>query len=527
MPRRSRRGAGVPRLLLALALCVGASGIAAREGAATGPAASVAPNGVLRIAASLAPTAAGALHLDPAKSTTPLVDYPYQLLVYDALLRRTAAGGFEPSLATKATIADQQTIDVELRAGVTFPDGTPFDAEAVKLGVERNQANMGQQFQAEFAQLAGIDVVGALSLRLRLSTPIAGAFYPLLAGQEFFIVSPTAVRNGVDLDKTPVGAGPFVLKELVPEQKMVFVKNRRYYGAKQIRLAGIEFIDSPAGAPRVSLLKSGGADYGEISVDDIAAMRSADFTVRTRGNDDAMYWLPVCKTNKPLDDPRVRQALNYAIDRDELNQALFMGAGEPQWALWPKANRLFPKDLDGYYRYNPKKARELLKAAGFGEGFEVSVIAPPNAPTVDRMAEVVQAQWQKIGVTLKIVPTANYVQDLYVDHRADFGLNPSIRPGLVHLTGPFTPGSIGNLCGYSNPQLNAIADTLKGLAPDDPQVLTLWKQAQDFVVKDQALGIFGLFGPVVTAWDRKVGGVEVIAGVINYVNYWKVYVKKS
>ena len=114
-----------------------------------------------------------------------------------------------------------------------------------------------------------------------------------------------------------------------------------------------------------------------------------------------------------------------------------------------------------------------------------------------------------------------------MEHKAQLALNPSIRPGLVHLTGPFTPGSIGNLCDYSNPRVNAIADQLRALAPDDPKAISLWKQAQDFVVKDQALGVFGLFGPVVTTWNAKrLGGVQVITGVQNYLNYWKAYIKR-
>jgi len=516
------------RLVVVITLVAGGAWIGAGNGGATATrAVRFDPKGVVHVAAGLLPTTTGALHFDPAASTTAEVDYPWQVLVYDALLRRTAGGGLEPSLASKATIVDPQTIDVELRPGVVFSDGTPFNAEAVKLVVERNQANTKQQFRAEFAMLTNVESTGDLSLRLHLSQPVAGAFYPLLAGQEFFIVSPTAIRNGVDVDATPVGAGPFVLTRWVPEQQMTFAKNPKYYGAKQIRLGGVELVNSQLGAPRISLLKSGGVDYGEITVDDISTMRGSGFVVRTQGNDDAMYWFPACKSAKPTDNVNVRKALNYALDRNEINQALFSGAGEPQWALWPKANRLFPKDLDGYYRLNLTKAKQLLKRAGYAKGLQLSVIPPPGAPAIQRMAEIVQSQWKKIGVNLEIKPTSNYIQDAYVEHKAQLALNPSIRPGLVHLTGPFTPGSIGNLCDYSNPRVNAIADQLRALAPDDPKAVSLWKQAQDFVVKDQALGVFGLFGPVVTTWNAKrLGGVQVITGVQNYLNYWKAYIKR-
>ena len=481
--------------------------------------------GVLRIADAMN-TATGGIHLDPAKSTVSEQDYPYQVLFYDALLRRTSSGGLEPDLATKATIVDPSTIDVELRSGVKFSDGTPFDAQAVKTGVERTLAAATTQYPAEFKDLQSVTVTGPLSLRLALSQPVAGAFYPLLGGQPFFIPSPKAIDDGVDLDTHPVGAGAFVLKSFEPEQQLVTEANPRYFAARNVKLGGVEFIAAQPGAPTVSLLKAGGADLAIVSGQDADTLRSSGFTVKTQGADDQMYWMPLCKTAKPLDQAEVRQALNYALNRDELNQALFSGAGEPQWALWPSKNVLFPKNLANFYKYDPKKAKQLLKAAGYPNGFETTVIVS-TSPQVQLMAQVAQADWAKIGVKLNIVNSNNFVQDLYTDHKGDLGINPSIRSGLLHLTGPFVPGSLGNLCDYSSPKLNAIADQLKALPPDAPEAKALWQQAQDFVVKDQALGVFGIFGPVVSAWDPKaVRNVQIVTGPTNSVDYWSAVAPK-
>ena len=193
---------------------------------------------------------------------------------------------------------------------------------------------------------------------------------------------------------------------------------------------------------------------------------------------------------------------------------------EPQWALWPRANDLFPQDLDNVYKYNPTKAKKLLADAGYPNGFSTSVMIAAS-PTIQTMAEVVQSDWAKIGVKLDIRTSSNYVQDLFSEQKADMGISPQIRSGLSHLTGPFVPGSIGDLCNYSNPALNSIADQLKSLAPGDPKTVELWKQAQDFVIKDQALGIFGLFGPIVIAWNPKtVKNVQLITGPVNYPDYW-------
>src|SRR5262249_50706277 len=161
----------------------------------------------------------------------------------------------------------------------------------------------------------------------------------------------------------------------------------------------------------------GGADFGFISVDEASAMRSSGFSVKSQGSDDQMYWMPLCKSTKPLADPKVRQALNYAVDRDALNQAIFDGAGEPQWALWPKASDLFPADLNNVYKYNPAKAKKLLADAGYPNGFSTSVMITAS-PTIQTMAQVVQAAWAKIGVKLDIRTSSNYVQDLFAENKA-------------------------------------------------------------------------------------------------------------
>ena len=292
----------------------------------------------------------------------------------------------EPDLATKATIVDPSTIDVELRSGVKFSDGTPFDAQAVKTGVERTLAAATTQYPAEFKDLQSVTVTGPLSLRLALSQPVAGA---LPASGWAAVLHPVAQgdrrRRG---SRHPSGGCGRVRVEVVrPGEGLVTEANPRFFVARNVKLGGVEFIAAQPGAPTVSLLKAGGADLAIVSGQDADTLRSSGFTVKTQGADDQMYWMPLCKTAKPLDQAEVRQALNYALNRDELNQALFSGAGEPQWALWPSKNVLFPKNLANFYKYDPKKAKQLLKAAGYPNGFETTVIVS-TSPQVQLMAQV-------------------------------------------------------------------------------------------------------------------------------------------
>src|SRR5205814_8171409 len=135
--------------------------------------------------------------------------------------------------------------------------------------------------------------------------------------------------------------------------------------------------------------------------------------------------------------------------------------------------------------------------AGYPSGFSTSIVPTP-APLTVQVAQVVQEEWKKIGVSLKIVPTTDYVNDFYVRKVADIGLIPATRTGLNKVSGPYEPGSIGNACGYSNPTLHQLVTQAQALPPDSPQLKAAWDKIQQFVIHN-ALSVYIDFTPIVTA----------------------------
>lgn len=481
---------------------------------------------VLTEAIDLSGASGDPVTFDVSQSHVPGDQVTWNLPIYDSLLRYTPSGALVPELATAATIADPSTIDVTLRPHVVFSDGTPFDATAVKDGILRNeQAPKHGQFDSTLYDVSTIDVITPTSLVIHLSQPVAGAFYPLLAGEETFIPSPTAAAKG-NLASHPVGAGPFLLKQYVPDQKIVLVANPKYWNAKAIKISRFEMISTQGATQQLDALQAGSANLAVgLPASDAPAIRnSGSLRVALVASPISNLWMPLCKSTGPLSNVRVRQALNYAVDRNAIVSSLLQGAGRPQWALWPQGNVYYPSDLTGIYKFNVTKAKRLLARAGYAKGFGLTLVELPGDALTSQVAQVIQQEWRRIGVDVTIKPSSSFVTDLYVNHAGQTSVLPTVRGGLQKLTGSYGPESIGNLCSYSSPTLNALATRLSALAPNSRKAVALWKTAQRNVVKN-ALSVFIAWTPDVVAYGKNVKKLSPIASyLIPIPNFWSVRV---
>jgi ABC-type transport system substrate-binding protein len=305
----------------------------------------------------------------------------------------------------------------------------------------------------------------------------------------------------------------------------VLEKNPRYWNADAIKLDRITFVNVAAGPQQINALKSALVDaITGLAPDTVPALRgSGSLQIKSSFQDGQFLWMPMCKNSGALSKVKVRQALSYAVDRDAINKALLYGQGEPAWGLFPSNNELYDKKVAGIYKYNPTKAKQLLKQAGYPDGFSTSLVAIPT-PITNQVAQVVQEQWKKIGVTVQLVPTTDYVNDFYVRKAAEIGLVPSTRTGLNKVTGPYEPGSIGNACGYSDPTLHALVAKAQLLPPDSPQLHQVWNDMQQFVI-DNALSVYLDFTPVVAAASTNVQHLATIPYIGSVLDYWSMSVR--
>jgi peptide/nickel transport system substrate-binding protein len=467
------------------------------------------PDGVVKIGIDLAANTNAAW--DPVQSFS---NFDTMRLVYDTFLRNNTDGSYAPGLARSWEIVDGSTLALELQPDVTFSDGAPFDGEAVKTGLLRNATAEARGFRAEVKALQDVIVDDATHVTLKFSTPVAGSWLSLLASGEGMIPSPQALAAGVDLNTSPVGAGPFVLESSTPEDRAILTKNPTYFEADQIKLAGIEFVHVVDPAAQSTAIRSGAVDLlPQISstalVSELESADGIDVTSASSGN--AWHTVFLCKSQPPFDDVRVRQALNFAVDREALSEALYGKVAPPVEGSWPAGHPFHDPALERMYSYDPDEARRLLAEAGYTDDNKLQFTSFYTAGNGQRVMEILQAQYADVGIEMELRQTQDLFGDFLTSAKEPAAYVGMQRQGTGKITRIYGATSPTNVCQYNNPDLES---TMAALAATDQatpsqDAVDLWFQAQQ-IVQSEALSVFLIFLDEASAWVDNVGGVEQV-----------------
>ena len=325
--------------------------------------------------------------------------------MYEALTKQDENGKIGPGLATSWTVSpDKRTWTFKLRPGVTFHDGTPFNAQAVKFTYDRilNPAT-GSPRRSTLAMVESTAVVDDLTFRLTTKEPFA----PLLAqlsAYNVYILSPTHVtKEGANFSKTASGTGPFKLQSWQPGEKLTVVRNDKYWGEKP-RLDSVVFSVVPEDSARTLLLLSGQADViSELPYVMVKKLGSLDAVRVVRKPGYRTIYIGMNLAVAPFNDIRVRQAVGYAINKPALVQGVLSGIGTLGGSLESSVIEGTAKGLQPY-PYDPAKAKKLLAEAGHPNGFTTDFLVTTGRYNMDRqVAEAIQGQLAAVGIKLNIV----------------------------------------------------------------------------------------------------------------------------
>ena len=380
------------RLWLAVAL-VGAL-LSACGGSSSGS--SGADDGTLTIAAALDINS-----FDPADGLDGHIPQ-YLQPVYDTLVRIDPEGEPQPMLATEWRYVDRQrtVLRLKLREGITFTDGSEFDAEAVKANL-LNVKNGTGALATSLMLVDDIVVRGDHEVDIRLLAPDPQLLRTL--GQPpGMMASPLALGDPM-LKSVPVGSGPYVLDvdETTKGSQYTYVRNEDYWDPELVHFDKIVIKPILDPAPRLNALESGQADVGmgEPKIVDQAKSAGLDVTEWYTGDLAALYIFDRDGSIVPaLADPRVRQALNYAIDADALVTNVLRGYGTPTRQVFIPESAGFDGSLDDSYPYDPDKARQLLAEAGYADGFDLPL---PQLPITAELGAVIAQQLEDVGVRVQ------------------------------------------------------------------------------------------------------------------------------
>jgi peptide/nickel transport system substrate-binding protein len=436
--------------------------------------------------------------------------------LYNNLVRFNAKMEIVPDLATKWVVSpDGLTWTFDLREGVKFHDGTSFNAEAVKVNFERVlDQKTGSPRRSVLGMIKRIEAISPTRVKITTAYP-TGSFLQQLAHPVAAIISPAAIaKYGKDLSRNPVGTGPFKLKEWVSGDKIVMERNPSYFeGAPQIGQLVWKIV--PEDSSRTMMVESGQADVAlRIPVADLQRLRAkSDLSLLEEPTVMTMY-VALNNSRGPLKDVRVRQALNYAVDKEALVKYIVGNLGIVADA--PISQSTWGYAKIGAYAFDQAKAKELLKQAGYAKGFEMELWTPVGRYLMDRqVAENLQAQLGEVGITVKIRPWE--FQALMAEVKKGqfdsvlLGWSPSTGDadqGLypVFHSSQFPPNS--NRAFYSNPQVDKLLVDARQ-ATNSQARLDLYRQAEKTIM-DEAAWLFLYYPKQVVVTRANVKGVELL-----------------
>ncbi len=323
--------------------------------------------------------------------------------IYDGLVRRTDDMGVEPALAESWEFIDDRTVEFYLREGVKFHNGDEFTAHDVKFTYQRlldEDANFVGASRLAMVDAENIEVVDDYTVRIPTDEPFA-AILTYLAHSSSFIISESAVEEyGDEFYANPVGTGPFQLLDW-DRGSAVHLERFDDHWRGPAEVERLSFRAIPEGSSRTIELETGGVHVAQqIPETDLQRIDDNDNTVLHSYEALRLEYIVFNTQKAPFDDERVRRAISYAIDTEEIAEVAFGASGSPAqgvmnssiWAFNPDVY-MYDQDLD--------RARELLEEAGYGDGFEMTMAIDDNDER-RTVAEILGSQFRDLGIDMSI-----------------------------------------------------------------------------------------------------------------------------
>ena len=402
--------------------------------------------------------------------------------VFEGLMKPTPEGDLIPAVAEKYEISDDQlTYTFTIRDGIKFHNGDPVTAEDVGESLARCKNGGDGIFEVEaFSNIQHMETADSRSISITLGEP----------DSEFLSYLTAAVLPaGYDgQDTAPVGTGPFKFVSRAAQDNIVLERFDDYWGEKayldKVTYKIIENADSI-----LMSLQSGAVDLFAHLTSTQVAQLGDEFNIEegTMNLVQAMY---LNNAVAPFDDVRVRQALCYAIDRQQILDLAFDGYGSLIGSsMYPAFGKYFDDSLTNYYTYDVEKAKALLADAGYPDGFAMTITVPSNYQPHMDTAQVIVEQLKQVGITAEILPVTweSWLNDTYMGRQFQatvVGVDASTMTARALLE-RFTSTAGNNFINYNNAEYDALFQAAIAAADDAAQTAA-YKQAEANLTENAA-----------------------------------------
>ncbi|MFD2044734.1 glutathione ABC transporter substrate-binding protein [Ornithinibacillus salinisoli] len=416
----------------------------------------------------------------------------------------------QPLLAESYETPDENTWVIKLNEGITFHDGTPFNAEAVKYSFEQMKDPERAAPRASLLEpIESIEVEDEYTVVLNTKEPY-GPMLAALSHTNAAIVSPTADQEG-DINREPVGTGPFVFEDWEEGDQVVLTKNEDYW-REPTQLEKVVFKVVPEFSTAISMLETGDVQFLDaIPSDHISRVESLNNVEVQKKEGTRVSYLTFNVEKEPFNDLEFRQAVAYAVDQESYVNQL-NGLGEyNESIIGPKVFGYNEDAQDTGYNYDPDKAAEIIEANGYGDETFTMLVA--NRDNYMKMAEIVQAQLSDVGLNVQI-ETMEWGAFLDTARAGEYemtflGWANSTADGSELLYPNLHTDNIGgsNYTRYNNEDFNKLVEESRITVDQDVRKEKL-HEANVLAIQDVPWVVME-HGVVTAAYDESVNGLSV------------------
>jgi peptide/nickel transport system substrate-binding protein len=327
--------------------------------------------------------------------------------MFDSLVWINDAGELEPALAESWTVSDDgRSYTFTLRDGVTFHDGEVFDAESVKFTWEVG-SNPENAYYDSFTLASDVTVVDPRTVTITAAEPNALFLIQVGTGWPIFPPKYYTEVGLAEFARAPIGTDPFKFVEWDQGDRIVLEKFDDYWREGYPLLDRVVFRPILESSTRAAAIRTGDVDLVQrLSPTDALALDGADGVDLVEYANNRVYYIAfnnlTSGVGQPTEDVKVRQAMNYAIDKQAIVDALFEGKGNPSSALLTEGDVGYDPSITAY-PYDPQMAEQLLDEAGYPDGFTIAMSCPSDAYTnFVEVCEAVAAQLGDVGITAEL-----------------------------------------------------------------------------------------------------------------------------
>lgn len=433
--------------------------------------------------------------LDPCQQATTAIAMMVSH-VNETLVHITPEGVLEPLLARDWSISEcNKEYIFYLREDILFTDGSPLNAEAVKFSLDRiidptiSTPNIGF-----YGPLERVEVMDEYTVKVIFKRPFAPALMGF-AWATAAIISPKSYKEaGIErFSRHPVGTGPFKMEAWKPGERVVMVRNEEYW-RENAGLGRIEWIIVPEAGTRSAMVLAGDVHIAyQPPTPDIPRLEATSGLKVISEPSTRIMFVALNTTEEPFNNHQVRQAVNYAVNTEMIVERILMGAGTPSDS--PLPHMFFGYESVGTYHYDPDKARDLLREAGYGDGFEVTFIHPTGRYILDaEIGEIIQSFLAEVGIVanLSTMDWPTYVGTMLqpadeIQHQMNMlgwgNLSDAHHTLYSMFHSSQSPPTSVNTSFYNNPKVDDLIDRGSQLLDIEERRL-LYREAQEIIWED-------------------------------------------